>query len=142
MPGITQSASLNYASSVNDQFVIINNDGSDAVTGAFNGLPQGKKLYIGNQLFQITYTGFTGNDVVLTRLVTPLPPSLIIQPVLPASVRLLWPTNDPPFSLQTATNLPSSNWAATLPLPVVLGTNSIVTNSITDKPRFYRLSNP
>jgi hypothetical protein len=142
LAGITLNTSLNYNSSVNDQYVIVNNDGTDAVTGTFNGLPQGKKLYIGGQLFQITYTGFTGNDVVLTRLVTPPPPTLVIQPVPPASVRLLWPTNDPPFSLQTATNLPASSWAAALPLPVVLGTNNIVTNSTAPTPAFYRLSNP
>jgi fibronectin-binding autotransporter adhesin len=142
LSGITLNASLNYSSSVSDQFIIINNDGSDAVTGTFTGLPQGKKLYIGNQLFQITYTGGTGNDAVLTRLVTPPPPTLAIQHVPPASVRLLWATNDPPFNLQTDTNLPATYWAAALPLPVVIGTNYIVTNSITDVQRFYRLSNP
>jgi hypothetical protein len=90
LAGITLSASLNYAASVNDQFVIINNDGSDAVTGTFTSLPQGKKLYIGNQLFQITYTGGSGNDVVLARLTTPPPPTLTIQRIPPTSVRLLW----------------------------------------------------
>ena len=68
------SPSLNFASAANDQFTIINNDGSDAVIGTFAGLPQNKKLYIGQELFQISYTGGTGNDVVLNRLVTPPAP--------------------------------------------------------------------
>jgi hypothetical protein len=59
-----------------------------------------------------------------------------------SSVRLLWATNDPPFSLQAATNLPSANWIAALPLPVVSGTNNVVTNAITGSQQFYRLSNP
>ena len=112
------------------------------MVGTFTGLAQGKKLYIGNQLFQITYAGGSGNDVVLTRLVTPPPPTLAIQQIPPASVRLLWATNDPPFSLQVCTNLPATNWAAASPLPVAIGTNNIVTNSTTGGQRFYRLSNP
>jgi len=147
--GVTLNASLNFPSATNDQFAIINNDDgviplnfADPITGTFTGLPQGKKLYIGKELFQISYTGGTGNDVVLSRLVTPPPPSLTIQKIAPVSVRLLWPTNDPPFSLQSTTNLQGSNWTAVFPLPVGLGTNNIVTNSITSSQLFYRLSNP
>ena len=140
--GVSLKASLGFASSTNDQFTIINNDGADAVLGNFNGLPPNGKLYVGSQLFQITYAGGSGNDVVLTRLVTPPPPTLAIQQIPPASVRLLWATNDPPFSLQTATNLAATNWAAALPLPAVSGTNNIVTNSTTGGQRFYRLSIP
>jgi hypothetical protein len=46
---------------------IINNDGTDAVTGTFTNLPQGAAFFAGNQLFAISYTGGTGNDVVVTR---------------------------------------------------------------------------
>jgi hypothetical protein len=136
------NASLGYASSASDQFTIINNDGTDPVSGTFNGLPQGKKLYIRQDLFQINYTGGSGNDVVLSRLITPPPPSLIIQPAGPSTVRLLWPTNNPPFSLQTASSLPATNWSAALPPPVVIGTNNVVTNLISNSEQFYRLSNP
>ena len=142
LTGMSLSASLGYASSVNDQFTIIANDGSDAVTGTFSGLPQGKKLYLGKELFQISYTGGSGNDVVLTRLTTPPPPTLYIEPTAPASVRLFWATNDPPFSLQTATNLPSTNWIAASPAPVAIGTNNVVTNAASSPEQFYRLSNP
>jgi hypothetical protein len=48
-------------------FVLINNDGSDAVSGTFNGLPQGAYFTVSGQTFRINYTGGTGNDVVLTR---------------------------------------------------------------------------
>jgi uncharacterized repeat protein (TIGR01451 family) len=49
-------------------FTIINNDGTDAVTGTFAGLPQGARLTAGGVSFSISYTGGTGNDVVLTAL--------------------------------------------------------------------------
>jgi autotransporter-associated beta strand protein len=142
LAGMSLSASLGYASSTNDQFTIINNDLTDPVTGTFSGLPQGKKLYIGQQLFQLSYNGGSGNDVVLSRLITPPPPALTIQRASPTSVRLLWQTNDPPFSLQTASSLPSTNWATALPLPVVIGTNNVVTNLISNFKQFYRLSSP
>lgn len=142
LTGITLNASLNYASTVGDQFTIINNDGSDSVTGTFTGLPQGKKLYVGKELFQISYTGGSGNDVVLSRLTTPPPPVLTIAHVGTNLVRLQWATNDPPFSLQTSSNLSSTDWSAAAPAPAVVGTNNVVTNTASAAAQFYRLSNP
>lgn len=111
-------------------------------SAALTGLPQGKRFYIGQELFQINYRGGDGNDVVLTHVTTPPPPQLTIQRVSSDSVRLLWATNDPPFSLQTTTNLPATNWTAALPLPVVIETNNLVTNAADNVNRFYRLMNP
>lgn len=142
LTGLKLSGSLGFASAVGDQFTIINNDGSDAVTGTFNGLAQNGKVYIGGQLFQINYAGGTGNDVVLTRLVTPPPPVLTIEPVAANAVRLRWPTNDPPFRLIAATNLFAPDWTQTLPSPSVVGTNNIVTDAITEPFKVYRLINP
>ena len=47
-------------------FTIIDNDGTDAVSGTFSGLAQGATVVLGNTTFQISYAGGTGNDVVLT----------------------------------------------------------------------------
>jgi hypothetical protein len=47
-------------------FTIINNDGSDAVTGTLNGLPEGTVFTAGGSFFRISYVGGSGNDVVLT----------------------------------------------------------------------------
>lgn len=135
-------ASLGFASSVGQQFTIINNDGADAVSGTFAGLPQNKKLYVGGELFQISYSGGTGNDVVLNRLVTPPPPTLTIERIPPASVRLIWATNDPAFRLQSNTNLTALTWISASPPPVVIGTNSVLTNTISGAQNFYRLVNP
>jgi hypothetical protein len=51
------------------QFVIVNNDGADAVTGTFNGLAEGATIpnFLGSPLnAKITYVGGDGNDVVLS----------------------------------------------------------------------------
>ena len=49
-------------------FTIIDNAGSTAVSGAFAGLPQNAEFFEDSQWWRISYSGGTGNDVVLTRL--------------------------------------------------------------------------
>jgi hypothetical protein len=48
-----------------ETFTIVNNDGNDPIIGTFNGLPEGATASINGIPFRITYTGNTGNDVVL-----------------------------------------------------------------------------
>ena len=45
---------------------IINNDGADPVAGTFSGLAQGATIVVNSTPLVISYTGGTGNDVVLT----------------------------------------------------------------------------
>lgn len=66
--GANLNVSLGYTPLAGDQFVIINNDGADAVSGTFNSLPQGGLIYSGGYVFSIVYNGGSGNDVVLTTL--------------------------------------------------------------------------
>ena len=58
-----------YTPVAGDTFTLIDNDGTDAVVGTFDGLPEGGTFTStqGDQ-FQITYQGGDGNDVVLTAL--------------------------------------------------------------------------
>lgn len=63
--------SATYGGYVGKKFTIIANDGADAVTGTFNGLPEGGTIAIGSQEYQISYHGGTGNDVVLTQTAAP-----------------------------------------------------------------------
>lgn len=81
LTGLTLQGSLGFASSIGQQFITINNDGTDAVQGTFDGLDQNASLYLGGERFTISYTGGTGNDVVLTRQVTPQ----LIVTTLPAT---------------------------------------------------------
>src|SRR5262249_5051633 len=68
----TLSVSLlnGFTPSVADSFKIIDNDGVDAVSGNFAGLPEGATFTVGVYNFSITYAGGTGNDVVLTAVPT------------------------------------------------------------------------
>ena len=61
----TLSLSGAYVPASGDSFVIINNDGSDAITSTFNGLPEGSIVTINGVNRKLTYIGGTGNDVVL-----------------------------------------------------------------------------
>jgi autotransporter-associated beta strand protein len=67
----TLSVSLGFVPAAGSVFVIVNNDGSDAVTGTFLGLPAGSTITIGGSTFKIYYTGGDGNDVILLENTTP-----------------------------------------------------------------------
>jgi autotransporter-associated beta strand protein len=64
----TLNVSLGAPSNVGDRFTILANDGTDAIVGTFNGLPEKAILTVGGVAFQISYVGGTGNDVVLTHV--------------------------------------------------------------------------
>ncbi|WP_236978598.1 right-handed parallel beta-helix repeat-containing protein, partial [Membranihabitans maritimus] len=60
-----------YVPTGGESFVILSNDGSDAVVGTFNSLPEGSIIpnFLGSGLDAlISYTGGDGNDVVVTVL--------------------------------------------------------------------------
>ena len=60
-------------------FVIISNDGVDAVNGTFNGLPENALVTVASQAFRIHYAGGTGNDVTLVRDGVVVGPLLSLQ---------------------------------------------------------------
>jgi len=59
----------NFRPSIGDTFVIIRNDGTDAVNGTFLNAPEGS-VFSGplNTAFRITYRGGDGNDVAIQRV--------------------------------------------------------------------------
>ena len=48
-----------------ESLILIDNDGSDAVTGIFDGLPEGALVTVGGLPLVVTYVGGDGNDVQL-----------------------------------------------------------------------------
>ncbi len=68
LSNLNLTASLNFPSQYGDQFTIVKNNGGPAPVGAFNGLPEGSLFSISGEMFQITYHGGSGGDVVLTHL--------------------------------------------------------------------------
>lgn len=74
---------------------------------------------------------------------TPPPPSLTLQRLSSTTLRLLWPADaDRPFNLVSKTNLTTGLWAAEPSSPAIVGTNNVVTNTISGAQQFYRLSSP
>lgn len=67
----TLNATLGFSSTGGTQYIILSNDGTDAVTGTFNGLAEGASVTLGGRNFTISYRGGDGNDVVLTDASTP-----------------------------------------------------------------------
>jgi Tol biopolymer transport system component len=55
-----------FVPAVGDAFTIINNDGSDPVSGTFNGLAEGASFVASGVTYRISYVGGSGNDVVLS----------------------------------------------------------------------------
>ncbi len=73
---------LNVASSLTSlptaPLVLVSNDGTDPITGTFNGLPDGTSLTINGATFLLSYFGGDGNDVVISP----------VAPVLPGVINL------------------------------------------------------
>jgi len=131
---------LGFPSAVGNVFTIINNDSTEAVNNTFLGLPEGATLQVSGIPFRISYTGGTGNDVVLTQLM-PLPTLAMLQ-IASTNFVFSWPTNYTGFTLESNTNLSSNAWAPVLPAPVLSVANYVVTNATLEPQKFYRLRSP
>jgi hypothetical protein len=81
------NVNLGFTPANGTTFVIIDNDGTDGVSGIFvmranptanfgTPLPEGTTFEAGGQTFQISYAGGTGNDVVLTAVPDETPTSI------------------------------------------------------------------
>lgn len=77
LAGTSLIAALNFLPQTGARFVIIKNDGTDAVSGQFAGLSEGANFYISGRLFAISYHGGDGNDVELRFLGTGGPPRIV-----------------------------------------------------------------
>lgn len=142
---VTLAGTLNVTASpglpTNTTFVIIDNDGTDAVTGTFSGLPNNATFFKDGYTWRISYIGGTGNDVTLTTLSAS-------QPALNVSagnslLQLSWPDWASAYSLYTTTNLnPPPVWSLVTNAPAA--TNGFMNLQIPIGPgsQFYRLMWP
>ena len=130
----------------NSQLTIINNDGTDAVTGTFTNLPEGATITAANGAkFKITYHGGTGNDVVLTQITLPTQPIFNGITELGGVVQLHGlGVSNLTYTVWANTNLVTPNWVNI----GVATANSLGTLQFTDPNaanyamRFYRFSWP
>ncbi|MDB5294424.1 MAG: Extracellular serine protease precursor, partial [Phycisphaerales bacterium] len=60
-----------FVPAAGQQFMIVDNQTAGAITGTFAGIAQGGQVLAGGVPFTVSYTGGTGNDVVLTAVPEP-----------------------------------------------------------------------
>ena len=119
---VTLGGALNVSAvpglATNTTFTIIDNDGTDAVSGTFAGLPNNATFFQSGYTWRISYIGGTGNDVTLTILAAPQP-ALETQWTAP-TLTLSWPDWASAYSLRSATNLtPPAIWSSVTNSPVL-----------------------
>jgi hypothetical protein len=140
--GSLLNLSLGFTPAIGAVLTLIDNDGNDAVVGAFASLPQGTVITNSGVVLQIDYAGGDGNDVVLTRVnppskinsITRLSPSqILIQGAGQAGLV---------YTFQASTNL--VNWAT-------FGTSTanaggvysfVDADAASFRQRFYRVLSP
>jgi hypothetical protein len=88
-------------------------------------------------------TAIMGSATYFNIITTPASAAPLLT-IIPSGTNVLveWPTNAAGYTLEFSTNLSSTVWSTTLPAPVVVNTNKVVTNGISGTSRFFRLSNP
>ena len=75
---VTLGGALNFAytggaEAYGTTYEVVNNTGAAAVSGTFSNYAQGATLVSGGETFQVSYSGGTGNDVVLTDVTNTAP---------------------------------------------------------------------
>ncbi|UJH66977.1 BspA family leucine-rich repeat surface protein [Allomuricauda sp. SCSIO 65647] len=85
-----------YANAPTDEIILIDNDGTDAVTGTFTGLAEGASVAFGGFNGTISYTGGDGNDVSLIGL----------QVLVPGAFVTTWKTDNPGVSASNQITIP------------------------------------
>jgi hypothetical protein len=60
-----------FSPGLGDTFVVVQNDGTDAISGMFFGLAQGQQFDVEGRQFEISYFGGDGNDVTITYINEP-----------------------------------------------------------------------
>lgn len=70
-----------YVPVAGSTYTILANDGADAIVGVYTGLVGGATVTAGGYNFTISYTGGTGNDVVLTAVGPVAPPVPPVPPI-------------------------------------------------------------
>ncbi len=80
-----------FTPNVGDTFTILNNQGPNAVSGTFDGLPEGSDLLAGGYLFKISYVGGNGQDITLTD-VGSVTPATLQQVLVPGSTEIIQAT--------------------------------------------------
>jgi autotransporter-associated beta strand protein len=127
------------------QFTILSNDDTDAITGTFSGLAEGALVSAGPRQFRISYAGNSGNDIVLTATNTAaLRPTLTVWHTNTNMVGVSWPSSDIAWLLHATTNLSATPvfWTEISPPYQTNGTDLEFIEPALAGDKFYRLQKP
>jgi autotransporter-associated beta strand protein len=142
----TLTGSVGFIPDIGSTFTIINNDGTDAIQGGFQGLGEGAIFSLGGFQFQISYQGGIGsNDVVLTHLAAPPSQISSLVTVTNGFEQLLGAgLSNLIYVIQANTNLATTNWLTIG--NVQANSNGVFSFTDTSAPsfpmRFYRVLSP
>jgi autotransporter-associated beta strand protein len=136
-----------FTPALGDTFTILNNDGVDAISGTFSGLPSGALLTNGATIFRIAYNGGDGNDVTLTTTLGAPPSTITSITNLPNAFKQITGQglSNLTYTVQATTNLtPPVTWIQLG--PATANTSGIYQFTDTNAPafplRFYRAVSP
>ena len=124
------------------QFLVGTNDAGDIFSSPFTTTVT--NLPVGSYVLSAIVTDFNFNMATNTIPITVVPPPRLAARQAGNQLIVSWTTNIPSgLSLKWATNLQSSaTWNAVGQTPGIVGTNWVVTNSITKTNTYFRLSSP
>ena len=144
LDNVTLGGTLAFTPLLGEVVTILDNDGTDPISGTFGGLPQGSAFALGGYFFTISYTGGSGNDVVLTRVSDPGRLAEITR-LSDGTIEFQGQGEATlTYSVEANSDLTASNW-------VLIGTamtsgsgalSFIDTNALLFPSRFYRLRSP
>ena len=119
-----------FTPQIDEQFIVISNQGPDPIEGAFTSLPEGSTVWAGSFGFTVSYVGGTDHqDLVLTASVVTATPTLAVDSTTipydgtphPAGFTITAGNNDDLSGLVNVTYTDSQNNLATDP-PIHAGT--------------------
>ncbi|MBI3852669.1 MAG: hypothetical protein HY298_20625, partial [Verrucomicrobia bacterium] len=123
-------------------FIIITNDGVDAVQGTFNGLAENAVVNVSGQPFRIHYAGGDGNDVTLVRDSGSAAPQLGTGSYTNGTFRLTAAgASATAFTIQATTNFIQWTNIGTATSDVSGNLNFTDSNAFQFRYRFYRTTN-
>ncbi len=136
--GATLAVTLGYAPPDGQQFTLISQLQGQSVTGTFAALPEGATFQVDGTTFGITYTGGSGNDVVLIAG-PPHTPTSTATELVPTNTPTSPPTPTTTFtSASTATPTPTTQTQ----LPTATSTSSLTPTSASATPTFTPTPTP
>jgi uncharacterized repeat protein (TIGR03803 family) len=120
-------------------FTATSGSGGFIGTNSDGAAPHSGLILLGNTLYGTAFRGGSSGWGTVFSITLP-PPPLTITPS-GTNVILTWPTYAPGITLQSTTNLVSpAVWSTVSPAPVVVSGQNAVTNPISGKQKFFRLS--